>query len=326
MRLLKANFDLDLCTGLPYMTDQMIQDRGGPEKDWRMQSYREVVDHLTRTQPTLSPQIRKAAAYVLDNPGEVATLSMRKVAAAAEVPPPTLPRLAQALGFETYDSFREIYQRHLQERTVAYSEQADRLQRSQDGDGLGSLLSSFRQASLANIEHLFATIEVDVVGEVAETLLAARTVYVAGMQSSFPYANYFHYVGHMARPNWILVLNRNGVMADEVVNLGPGDVLVAIALQPCASDTIRLAQMARERGAAVVGITDGRTTPLAARSDFVLTVPCRSPQFFESYVSTTALLETIIGFVVARSGREALQSIDCLEQCRRQLGEYWDED
>jgi DNA-binding MurR/RpiR family transcriptional regulator len=308
------------------MTDQMIQVRPSPGKEGLMQSYREVLDHLTRAHPNLSPQVRKAAAYVLENPGDVATLSMRKVAAAAQVPPPTLPRLAQALGFETYDSFREIYQRQFQERTVAYSEQADRLQRRQDGDGMDALLSAFRQASLANIEHLYAIIESDVVSEVAETLLAARTVYVAGMQASFPYANYFQYVGYMARSNWVLVHNRNGVLADGVVDLGPDDALVAIALQPCARDTIRLAQMARERGTTVVGITDSRTTPLAARSDFVLTVPCRSPQFFESYVSTTALLETIIGFVVAKSGQDAVQNIDRVELCRRELGEYWDND
>lgn len=291
-----------------------------------MHSYREVIDHLTKAHPNLSPQVRKAAGYVLENPGDVATLSMRKIAAAAQVPPPTLPRLAQALGFDTYESFREIYRRQLQERTVAYSEQADRLQHRREGDGMNSLLSAFRQASLANIEHLFDTIDSNVVGEAVQTLLAARTVYVAGMQSSFPYANYFQYVGYMANPNWVLVRNTNGALADGVVGLGPADVLVAIAIRPCARDTVCLAQMAQERGATVIGITDSRTTPLAARSDFVLTVPCRSPQFFDSYVSTTALLETIIGLVVAKSGQDALENIERVELLRRKLGEYWDSD
>ena len=83
--------------------------------------------------------------------------------------------------------------------------------------------------------------------------------------------------------------------------------------------------MAQERGATVVGITDSRTTPLAARSDVVLTVPTQSPQFFESYVATTALLEALIGFVVAKSGRDAVESIDRVELCRQDLGEYWDD-
>ncbi len=291
-----------------------------------MQSYRDLVDSLTRARPALSPQLRKAAAYVLENPGEVATLSMRKVAAAAQVPPPTLPRLAQALGFETYETFREIYRRQLQKRTVAYSEQADRLQQRHLGDDKAALWASFRQASLTNVEHLFATLDSAAIGEAADVLLGARTVYVAGMQASFAFADYFQYVGTMAHSNWVLARNRNGVLADWVVDLGTDDALVAIAIRPCARDTIKLAQMARERGATVVGITDSRTTPLAASADLVLTVPTQSPQFFESYVATTALLEALIGFVVAKSRHEVVETIERVERCRRELGEYWESD
>lgn len=290
-----------------------------------MVSYREVVDHLTRAHPTFSPQVRKAAAHVLENPGDVATLSMRKVAAGAQVPPPTMPRLAQALGFATYEAFREVYRRHLQERSVAYSERAGRLQEKQLGDGASALWTAFRQASRANVEQLYDSLDSGIIGEVAETLIAARTVYIAGMQASAPFADYFQYVGCMARPNWVLVQNRSGVLADWVVDMNREDALLAIALQPCARDTIRLAQMAQERGAPVIGITNSRATPLAARSDFVLTVPSQSPQFFESYVATTALLEALIGFVVAKSSHDVLQSIDRVELCRHDLGEYWDD-
>lgn len=291
-----------------------------------MESYQEVLDRLTKVHPTLSPQLRKVAAYILENPGEVATLSMRQVAGAATVPPPTLPRLAKVLGFETYNALRDIYRQHLQQRTVGYSEGAGRLQQQRGSASEATLWGSFKQASLSNIEHLFASLDNETVSNTADVILAARTVYVTGMQSSFSFANYFHYVGSMAIPNWVLLRNRNGVLADRVVNIGSEDVLVAIALRPVARDTIRLAQMAQDRGATVIGITDSRTTPLAARSDHVLTVPTNSPQFFESYVATTALLEMLIGFVVAKSDKDVVQNIDRVELCRRDLGEYWDED
>ncbi len=289
-----------------------------------MHSLREVVDRLTRCHPSLSPQVRKAAAYVLDNPGNVATLSMRKVAAAAEVPPPTMPRLSQALGFDTYDSFREVYRRQLQQQGLGYSEQASRLQEGHHGDGMGALWSAFRQASLANVEHLFASLDHRIVGEVAEKLIAARTVYIAGMQASHPFANYLHYVGSMAHPDWVLVRNQNGVLADEVVNLGSEDALVGISTRFYARDTIGLARMARERGATIIAITDSRTSPLAAMADIVLVVPIQSPQFFDSYVSVTALLETLVGFVVAKGDQDVLANIERVERCRRELGEYWD--
>ena len=41
----------------------------------------EGADRLTRAYPKLSPQLKKCAAYILEHPSEVATLSMRQLAA-----------------------------------------------------------------------------------------------------------------------------------------------------------------------------------------------------------------------------------------------------
>ena len=46
----------------------------------------------------LSPQLRRAARFVLDNPGEVATRSLRHIAQTANIPAATYSRLASAVG------------------------------------------------------------------------------------------------------------------------------------------------------------------------------------------------------------------------------------
>ncbi len=317
------------------IVDQTIQAGGGSlpptacasyKMDDAMQGYRDLLDHITRLYPELSPQLRKAAGYLLENPGQVATLSMRKVAAAAEVPPPTLPRLSKSLGFATYEGLREVYRRQFQEQALGYSQQAGRLQEGRSDQDPQTLWSAFRQSSLDSVSALFAALDGEEIAQLADRLLAARRVYVVGMQASAAFASYFHYVGHMAKANWILARNRNGVMADGVVEMGPEDVLVALSIRPCARDAVRMAQMAQDRGALVIGITDSRTTSLAARSDICLTVQTQTPQFFESYLATTALFEALLGFVVARSGQEAVDNIDRVERTRRELGEYWDEE
>ena len=285
-----------------------------------------VLDRLTRIQPELSPQVRKAAAHVLENPGQVATLSMRKLAAAAEVPPPTMARLAKAAGFETYEAFRDVYRRSVQDGGSAYSERAGQLLGRRGQDELVGLWADFRQASLDGIERLFATIDPGLVTTAADVLLAARRVFVAGMQSSFSFANYVHYVGYMTHPNWVLLRSSHGVLADHVVDLDAEDVLLAIALKPCARDTVRLAQLARERNAPVIAVTDSRTSPLAVFASHLFVVPTRSPQYFDSYVPTTALLEALLGVVTAKSGPDVIDNIERLEDCRRALGEYWEDE
>ncbi len=288
-------------------------------------NYNDVLEMLTRSYPELSPQLQKAAAYILENPGNVATLSMRKIAKSAEVPPPTLPRLVQTLGFETYESFRDIYRQKLQDQDKGYSEQAGLLQRYHQNNDLAPLLSAFKKANVDNLEYLFTSIDAITIDKVAEVILNAEKVYIIGMQASYAVAAYFHYVGRMAYPNWYLVNNRNADMAEQLQDLNSQDVLIAIASEPCARESILAAQYAQEKSATVIGITNSRITPLAARSTHVLTVPMKSPQYFDSFITKFALIELLVGIVVAKGEKNVVSNIAKIEQCRNELGEYWNE-
>ena len=249
---------------------------------------------------------------------------MRKVASAAGVPPPTLPRLAKAMGFDKYDTLREIFQRELQTRSIEYSQQAGQLQQKGNND-VTSLAMSFKQANLNNIDALFDSINPDMLEKVTDLLVSARTVYVVGMQASFTLASYLHYVASMAFPNWTLLGARNGDIAEQLTGLSSEDVIIAISTPPSARESILVTRYAQKRNTPVIGITNSRTTTLAANSTYVLITSTISPQFFDSYVSTLALLETLIGIVVSKGGQKVILNIDNIEQCRRDLGEYWEE-
>ena len=288
-----------------------------------MESYQETVNLLTSSYTKLSPQLQKATAYILDNPGEVAILSMRKIATNADVPPPTLHRLVQTIGFESYETFRDIYRRRLQEKDMGYSEQAGQLQLQHHDDHISRLLNEFKKANQVNIEYLFASLEAELMEKIADQIISARNVYIIGMQASFSMAEYFHYVGRMGFPNWKLLGNQNADMAEQVGYMDDQDVLIAIASTPCARESIIMAQHARDRGVPVIGITNSRVTPLAVRSNHVIIVPMNSPQFFDSFVSTLVILEALIGIIVAKGGQKVVSNIDHIEKCRKDLGEYW---
>jgi DNA-binding MurR/RpiR family transcriptional regulator len=52
---------------------------------------------------SLSPQLQRAARFVVENPEEVATRSLRQIAASIDMSPPTFSRLAGALGYKNYE-------------------------------------------------------------------------------------------------------------------------------------------------------------------------------------------------------------------------------
>jgi len=289
-----------------------------------MEALTTLLDRMTRQQSKLAPQVRRAAEYVLGTPAAVGTLSMRKLAGEAGVPPTTLPRLASAFGYETYDSFRAVFQRHLREQADGYGAQAGQLQEMQAAGKPAALLDEFRRASISNIQQTFASLNPDEVEQITNALQQARRVYVVGMQASYTAASYFHYIGTMACGNWTIVDSRTGNVSEAIVDMGPEDVLVAIAMPPSAREAIVVAEFAKQRGTKIVGVTSSRVSPLAARSDHILLVAMQSPQFFESYVTTILILEILVGFIVATGSKEVIENITRVEACRRALGEYWE--
>ena len=287
--------------------------------------FRNGADRLTRAYPKLPRQLKKCAAYILEHPIEVATLSMRRVAANADVPPSTLHRLARALDFSTYDEFRGLYRDTINRFSEGVSIKAGHLQEVAAGAPLDHAINAFQQAALSNIKTLFDHIDRDALNRAVAALSGARTVLVVGMHSSHAFANYLHYLAAMGFRNWHLLIRHNGELSYLVEALTPEDVVVAISIEPSSAGTIEVARRARDAGARVIGITDRRTSPLASRSDELLLFPVHSPSFFQSYVGAAVLAEVLAGMIVARGGQSVVDNIDNLERCRREMGEYWQE-
>src|SRR5512139_1666444 len=93
-------------------------------------------DRLKAGFDALSPQLKEAARWVIDNPDEVALLSTREQARRAGVTPATLTRLAQRLGMDGYEGVRRLYADAVRRRPDNYRGRAEELvaRRSREGD------------------------------------------------------------------------------------------------------------------------------------------------------------------------------------------------
>ena len=282
-------------------------------------------DRLTWAYPRLSPQLKKCAAYVLEHPSEVATLSMRQVAVRARVPPSTMTRLARAVGFRDYTKFRDLYRASINGHAADRSRKAGQLQTAIGETDLDHTLDAFQQSAVLNVNALFEQLDRETLDRAVRALAGARQVLVAGTLESQSAANYLQGVASQGFRNWRLATRHNGELNCLTEPLSRSDVVVGIAFKPWADDTIQVARHARSNGCRVIGITDLRTSPLAAISHDILIVPIQSPSFFLSYVATTALIEVLAGMVVAHGGPAAIRRIGQRQGLRRASGIYWQE-
>ena len=256
----------------------------------------------------------------------VAMRSLRQIATASELSPPTFSRLARAVGCADYEALREIC-RHETTRSVA---DVRRQGAAAPGQWCGrrtaepgGLIRRQAAAAVANIETLLATIDPRKLDRAADILATSDRVLLVGLLSSTAFADYAAYMANMAFPNW-QVAGRSGVsMPAALFDTTRRDAVLVLTKSPYARRSIEAARIAKQAGARVIAITDGVHSPVIPLARISFIVCTDSPNFFPSHAATLVLFETLIGMVVRRSGKNAQSRIAAVESANRSHGEYW---
>lgn len=271
----------------------------------------------------LSPQVRRAAAYLLDNPGEIAVTSMRGIADAAGVKPNTLVRLAKAIGFDGYEELKRPFRQYAAEGTLSFPDRARFLQTISQGGSHNSLLADMAGAALANVETLFTSVDADELKAAADLIDRARRANVLGVGTARTLAENFAYVASMAVEN-VAAIPVIGLAIDDVARMDSSDVLVAMTFSPYRAEIVEAVRLAVDRSVAVIAVTDSHASPLVPMATHAFVVPNDSPLPFSSNVAATALLETLLAFMVGESGDDVAASIAAFHTNRRTAGIYHD--
>lgn len=282
-----------------------------------------VLQYLTNALTTMSPQVRQAATYVLNNPGEVAVASMRQIATDAEVKPNTLVRMARAVGFDSYEDFRSPFRQQVADGTPSFPDRARFLQSINQGGRHGTLLADLASATLGNVESLFAGVQTSELKAVADLIVDSRCTHVLGVGSAKLLADNFAYVASMALNN-VIAIPTIGLAIDDVVRMGKNDVLLAMTFRPCRVEIVEAVRVAVEREVPVVAISDSWAAPIMAPATNAFVVESDSPLPFSSGVAAFALLEVLLAFMMADSSADVVGAIDAFHANRRAAGVYTD--
>jgi len=283
---------------------------------------------VTRSYGDLSPQMRRAAQFLLDHTDEVATRSLRHVAGSAQLPPPTFSRLARALGCNTYEELRDLCRDEIRQRKSRFADKALKLldmDANAAVSGREPYLVRQSASAISNIQTLLESTENRQLEQTAARLAAAGNVVLIGTLSSYAFVDYVSYLAGMAFPNWSVIGRGGASMCSGISGLGKHDAALVVSKEPFARRSILAARLAHEQGAYVVAITDAGHSPVWEFADSVFMVSTESPQFFTSHVAALVLLETLMGMVVKSRGADAQRRIAEVERQNHRLGEYWED-
>jgi DNA-binding MurR/RpiR family transcriptional regulator len=255
---------------------------------------------------------RQLASHILGNYPVAALVSITALARAADVSTPTVVRLVQKLGFRGYPDFQATLRAEVGEMLVSPLVKHERWAA---GAPDTHVLNRFAEAVIGNLQATLSRIDHAEFDAVCALLAdSSRKVLAVGGRITYASADYF--VTHMkvVRPGVSLISERAGAWPAALIDLGPGDLLVAFDIRRYENSVLALAEMAVERGAEVILFTDQWLSPAASHAAHVFAAHVEAPSAWDSTLAIQLLVETLTAGVESRIWPETEARMKHLEE------------
>jgi DNA-binding MurR/RpiR family transcriptional regulator len=263
----------------------------------------------------MTPGQRLVAGYILDSPHEAAFLTASQLGERVGVSETTVIRLAHLLGYPGYHGLRSAMSGLLLDR-LSTLERLREYESSREFD-------FFERAIHKDLDTLglaLSTVSFDSIRRLGEALLSAECVYLAGYRSSYTLAYYLYFYLSWILPN-VRTISQD-MPFEMLLNAPERSLVMGISFPRYSSWTVEVMATASRLGLTTASVTDDLASPLAATSDYVVTVPYRPVSFIDSFAAPMSVLNCIILGVAQLLGDDAARKLGMLEERWEDEGVY----
>lgn len=261
-------------------------------------------DDLTRAE-------RQLADIILENYPVSGLGSITTIAENAQVSTPTVARMVQKLGFKGFPEFQSTLRQELEAKISNPIAKRDTwVERAPDRH----VLNRFTEAVIGNIEKSLAQIDPATFDATAALLAdTSKRVFVVGGRITRVLSDYLFLHLQVIREGVTHVEAISNAWPHYLLDVEEGDAVVVFDMRRYETSTLRLAEMAHERGARIVLFTDQWQSPVHRYAEHSFAGRIEVPSAWDSTITLMLLTETLIAAVQEANWQETRRRMEDLE-------------
>ena len=279
----------------------------------------DILAILEDRESTFSKGQRKIAAYITESYDKAAFMTASRLGKTVGVSESTVVRFAVELGFDGYPEMQKVMQEMVMNRLTS----VQRIEVANDRIGNQDVLTKVLQADADKIRQTAETVSREHFRCAVDAILKARKIYVLGVRSAAPLANFAgYYMNYMFENVRVVTVSGAGEMFENLVNITPEDVVIAFSFPRYSSATLKAAQYCRGIGATVIGITNSNLSPLAQNSDYILVAKSDMVSLVDSLVAPLSVVNALLVALASVREKEVQKSLGTLERVWEEYNIY----
>ena len=258
---------------------------------------------------------RRIAQYITEAYDKAAFMTANRLGKTVGVSESTVVRFAVDLGFDGYPSMQKAMQEMVLNRLTS----VQRIEVANDRLGNQDVISMVLHSDMEKLRQTEETIDREEFNAAVNAILKAKRVYILGVRSVAPLANFLgYYLNYMFNNVHVVSGFSAGEMFEKIVGVNSEDVVIAFSFPRYSASTIKGTRYCRSAGATVIGFTDSKLSPLGQCSDHTLIAKSDMVSLVDSLVAPLSIINALIVAIAAKREAEISRTFANLER-------IWDE-
>lgn len=280
-----------------------------------MGTQNELLARLDEKYDKLSKGQKRLSDYIRQNYDKAAFLTAVKLGEAVGVSESTVVRFATQLGYKGYPEF----QKALGELVRTKLNSIQRMEVTYGRIGKSEILANVLHSDIEKIKMTIETIDQQAFEMAVDTIAQARKIYIVGIRSCAPLANFLAYYLNLICDE-VVCVNTNGSteIFEQLIRINEEDVIIGISFPRYSMRTLKALEFASNRKAKVITITDSIHSPINLYSSCNLIARSDMAAIVDSLVAPLSVINALVVALCMKKQDEVIKTLGTLE-------EIWDE-
>lgn len=276
-----------------------------------MEEQQDIITRMNERYIKMSKGHKAVAAYISDHYEQAVFMTAAKLGETVGVSESTVVRFAAALGYEGYPEFQKALETWVKDKLNTVQKIGTKYGKSSQSEVVSSVLN----ADVEKIQDTLVSLDTAAFEAAVDIILGAKTIYLVGVRSCEPLADFLHFYLNMIRGNIVLIKTTSVTeMFEQMIRIGKEDAIIGISFPRYSMRTLKAMEFANDRNAKVITITDSIHSPMNLYSSCNLLARSDMVSIVDSLVAPLSLINALVVALCLKRPEAVKHNLETLEE------------
>ena len=276
-----------------------------------MEKQYDVLSRMSDRYNKMSKSHKAIASYISEHYEQAVFMTAAKLGETLGISESTVVRVADRIGYDGYPEFQKALVECVKGKLSSIQKMDAKYGRSSQSEVLTSVIT----ADIEKLQHTIDNLDPAAFESAVNTILEAETIYIMGLRSNEPLAEFLHFYLNMVRGGVVLLKTTSvSETFEQMIRIHERDCFIGISFPRYSMRTLKAMEFANDRNAKVIAVTDSTHSPMCLYSSCNLLARSDMVSIVDSLVAPLSVINALVVALCLKCPQEVRKNLEMLEE------------